>query len=166
MKYFWYSEEVERMYKQAKMFTITFLNTVYAAYVIVIILPICMGSYPFDGDFPNFPYSFWFFSLMQSLQLLYDVIAVLAADCLFLCMACFVYSQFKMLNDRLEKLGTVKEIMYEEARICIQYHAFLLELVSSKLKVKTYLYSIFIDSLKDLQECLCRHYYHNIASQL
>lgn len=129
MDHFWYSEEVEKMYKIAKLFTMAFINFVYVAFIFVIALPIVLGYYPFIADFPKFPGSFIIFALAQGFQLLYDVIVVLAVDSLFLCVAFFVYPQFKMLNNRLEKLATNEEIMYEEARICIRHHKFLLKYV-------------------------------------
>ncbi|XP_065159174.1 uncharacterized protein [Atheta coriaria] len=124
---FWNSESTEKMYKLALRGAQAFQNLIYAAYAVIVIIPIAMGSLPFDLYIPEFPGAFWLLAALQCLQFLYAMVIVIAVDCLFLCLSLFVLAQFQLLNKRLERLGKNSNIMYEEAKICVTRHDFLMQ---------------------------------------
>lgn len=124
---FWKSESTEKMYKLALRGAKAFQNTLYAAYVVIILFPITFGSLPFDIYIPEFSGAFWIHAALQCIQFSYVMIIVISVDCLFLCLSVFVLGQFRLLNERLERLGENEKIMYEEAKICVKRHNFLLQ---------------------------------------
>lgn len=126
LEMFWHAKKIEKLEGQCLTFTKTFFNLIYVAFFVIILLPLTRGLMPFVGNYPIFPGSFWLFSFIQCFQFAHDAFVVLAVDCLFLCLSMFTYAQFKLLNQRIQRLGNGKN-MFAEAVICVKYHNFLLK---------------------------------------
>lgn len=124
---FWNSDSTDKMYKFALRGAQAFQYLVCAAYFAILVIPIILGRLPFDIYVPEFHGAFRLNAALQFLQFLYTLVIVVTIDCLFLCLSLFVLGQFRLLNKRLESLGKNENTMYEEAKLCVRHHDFLLQ---------------------------------------